>query len=88
MSYSKRASSQSTAKHRRRSSRKANANHIFGSAAVACLVLGCAWNIHANVFGASIYPTVGNFDAADNEPAVGDGGSTDAGRRHNSCSIA
>jgi hypothetical protein len=28
-------------------------------------VLGCAWNLYANVFGASIYPTVGggNFDA-------------------------
>jgi hypothetical protein len=28
-------------------------------------VLGCAWNLHANVFGASIYPTMagGNFDA-------------------------
>ena len=65
MSHSKRASSQSAAKNRRRSSRKANANHIFGGAAVACLVLGCAWNIHANVFGASIYPTVagGNLDA-------------------------
>jgi hypothetical protein len=32
---------------------------------VVCLVLGCAWNLYANVFGASIYPTVGggNFDA-------------------------
>jgi hypothetical protein len=28
-------------------------------------VLGCAWTLHANVFGASIYPTMagGNFDA-------------------------
>jgi hypothetical protein len=28
-------------------------------------VLGCAWNLYANVFGASIYPTMagGNFDA-------------------------
>jgi hypothetical protein len=32
---------------------------------VACLVLGCAWNLHANVFGASVYPSMaaGNFDA-------------------------
>ena len=30
---------------------------FFGSAAVACLVLGCAWTVYANVFGASIYPT-------------------------------
>ena len=65
MSYSTVASSQFAAKHRQRSSRKANANHIFGSAAVACLVLGCAWTVYTNVFGASIYPTVagGNFDA-------------------------
>jgi hypothetical protein len=48
-----------------RSFRKAIANHVFGSAAVACLVLGCAWTLYANVFGASIYPTMagGNFDA-------------------------
>ena len=65
MSYSTSASSQLAAKNRRRSSRKANGNHVFGGAAVACLVLGCAWNLYANVFGASIYPTMagGNFDA-------------------------
>ena len=51
-------------KHRR-PSRKAIPNHVFGSAAVACLVLGCAWNLHANVFGASVYPQLSsaNFDA-------------------------
>jgi hypothetical protein len=65
MSYSTGASQQFAAKSHRRSSRKANANHILGGAAVACLVLGCAWTLHANVFGASIYPTMagGNFDA-------------------------
>ena len=65
MSYSTSASRPFAAKNRRRSSRKANANHIFGGAAVAGLVLGCAWTLHANVFGASIYPTMagGNFDA-------------------------
>jgi Tlde1 domain len=49
----------------RRSSRKAIPNHVFGSAAVACLVLGCAWTLHANVFGASVYPQLGsaNFDS-------------------------
>src|SRR5258707_15820181 len=54
------------AAHRHRSaSRKAIPNHVFGSAAVACLVLGCAWNLHANVFGASVYPQLSsaNFDA-------------------------
>jgi len=51
-------------KHRR-SSCKAIPNHVFGSAAVACLVLGCAWTLHANVFGASVYPQLSssNFDA-------------------------
>lgn len=65
MSYSTSASRQFAAKNRRRSSRKGNANHIFGGAAVAGLVLGCAWTLHANIFGASIYPTMagGNFDA-------------------------
>ncbi|MDO8398002.1 MAG: DUF2778 domain-containing protein [Bradyrhizobium sp.] len=65
MSYSTSASRPFAAKNHRRSSRKANANHIFGSAAVACLVLGCAWTVYTNVFGASIYPTLasGNFDA-------------------------
>src|SRR5258708_32968069 len=49
----------------RRSSRKAIPNHVFGSAAVACLVLGCAWTLDANVFGASVYPQLSsaNFDA-------------------------
>jgi hypothetical protein len=49
----------------RRSSRKAIPNYVFGSAAVACLVLGCAWTLHANVFGASVYPRLSsaNFDA-------------------------
>src|ERR1700682_2595273 len=47
------------------SSRKAIPNHVFGSAAVACLVLGCTWILYANVFGASVYPQLssGNFDA-------------------------
>jgi Protein of unknown function (DUF2778) len=47
------------------SSRKAIPNHVFGSAAVACLVLGCAWTLHVNVFGASVYPQLSsaNFDA-------------------------
>ncbi|QOZ37970.1 hypothetical protein XH92_18845 [Bradyrhizobium sp. CCBAU 53421] len=39
--------------------------HFFGSAAVAALVLGCAWTVYANIFAASVYPSVGNasFDA-------------------------
>ena len=37
---------------------------FFGSAAIACLVVGCAWTVYANVFGASVYPALsnGNFD--------------------------
>jgi hypothetical protein len=65
MSHSTSASSQFAAHTYTKSSRKAFPNHVFGGAAVTCLVLGCAWNLYANVFGASIYPTVGNgnFDA-------------------------
>src|SRR4029077_12769132 len=53
------------AQKHRRSSRKAIPNHVFGSAAGACFVLGCAWTLHANVFGASVYPQLSstNFDA-------------------------
>ena len=38
---------------------------LLGSAAVASLVLGCAWTLYANVFGANVYPTLSssNFDA-------------------------
>src|SRR5882757_10369813 len=65
MSYSIGASRHFAANNHRRSSRKANTNHVLGSAAVTCLVLGCAWNLYTHVFGASIYPTIagGNFDA-------------------------
>ena len=58
-------------KHRR-SSCKAIPNHVFASAAVACLVLGCAWILHANVFGADVYPQLSsaNFDAVIRRPAI------------------
>ncbi len=50
----------------RRSSCKAIPIHVFGSGAVACLVLVCAWTLYANVFGASVYPQLrrANFDAS------------------------
>jgi hypothetical protein len=53
------------AAHHRNSSRKVIPNHILGGAAIACLVLGCGWTLHANVFGANVYPTLSrtNFDA-------------------------
>jgi cytoskeletal protein RodZ len=65
MSTSISASGKFASHHRRRSSRKAFPNHVLGSAAVVCLVLGCAWNLHVHVFGASVYPTMadGNVDA-------------------------
>jgi hypothetical protein len=39
---------------------------LLGSAAIACLVVGCGWTIYTNVFGASIYPSVsgGNVEIA------------------------
>ena len=38
---------------------------MFGSAAIASLMLGCAWTVYANVFAANVYPTLGSssFDA-------------------------
>jgi hypothetical protein len=49
----------------RRSSRKSLSRNFLGGAAVACLVLGCAWTVYANVFRADVYPTLGSasFDA-------------------------
>jgi type VI secretion system (T6SS) effector TldE1-like protein len=48
----------------RRSTRKAVPHAKFGSAVVASLMLGCAWTVYSNVFGASVYPTLSstNFD--------------------------
>jgi Protein of unknown function (DUF2778) len=53
------------APNRKRSSRKSFPQRFLGSAAIAGLVLGCAWTVYTNVFGASIYPSVNNaaFDA-------------------------
>jgi len=47
-------------------SRKAVPYNLLGSAAIACLVVGCGWTIYTNVFGASIYPSVsgGNVEIA------------------------
>jgi Protein of unknown function (DUF2778) len=47
-------------------SRKTVPYSLLGSAAIACLVVGCGWTIYNNVFGASIYPSVsgGNIDIA------------------------
>jgi hypothetical protein len=46
----------------RRSARKAKPLNLLGGTAVACLVLGCAWTVSANIFRADIYPQLGNAD--------------------------
>jgi hypothetical protein len=53
------------AHNRKKSSRKVIPQHFLGGVAIAAVVLGCAWTVYSNVFGASIYPSVNNaaFDA-------------------------
>ena len=65
MSTSTRACYEFPVPIRRKSPGKAGSYGLFGSAAIACLVVGCAWTVYANVFGASVYPALGsgNFDA-------------------------
>jgi hypothetical protein len=48
----------------RRSARKAIPLDFLGSAAVACLLLGCAWTVYANILRADVYPQLGsaNYD--------------------------
>jgi len=46
------------AHNRRKASRKVIPQHFLGSVAAAGLVLGCAWTVYSNVFGASIYPAM------------------------------
>src|SRR6266478_7050592 len=53
---------------RKKPSRKVIPRNFLGSAAVAGLVLGCAWTVYSNVFGASIYPSVNS--AAFEAPVV------------------
>jgi hypothetical protein len=66
MSYRTRAPNNSASRNHRNSSGKANPCIVFGGAVVTCLVLGCAWIVYANVFGASVFPatTGGKFDVA------------------------
>ena len=49
-------------RHHKHSSRKTVAPNFLGGAAVACLALGCAWTVYANVLGADVYPTLGSTD--------------------------
>ena len=54
--------------NRRKPSRKGIPQYFLGGVAVAGLVLGCAWTVYTNVFGASVYPSVNS--AAFEAPAV------------------
>ena len=56
------------AHNRKKSSRIVIPQHFLGGVAVAAVVLGCAWTVYNNVFGASIYPSMNN--AAFEAPAV------------------
>jgi len=56
------------APRRKKSSRRILPQHFLGSAAVAGLVLGCAWTVYANIFAASVYPSVSS--AGLDEPVV------------------
>ena len=67
MSTSKRACGPA-ARNRGKSPRSVLPHYFLGSVAVAGLVLGCAWTVYTNVFGAGIYPTVSS--AAFETPAV------------------
>ena len=40
----------------RNSSRKSLSQNVFGGAALACIVLGCAWTLTANVLGTGADP--------------------------------
>jgi hypothetical protein len=44
--------------------RKSASYSFFGSAAVACLVVGCGWTVYNNVFASNIYPSIdgGNIE--------------------------
>src|SRR5207237_2532195 len=54
--------------NRRKPSRRGIPQYFLGGVAVAGLVLGSAWTVYTNVFGASVYPSVNS--AAFEAPAV------------------
>ena len=53
---------------RRNRSRKAPSPTLFGSAAIACLVLGSSYVVYTNILASSVYPTIGS--AGFDEPVV------------------
>ena len=54
---------------RKASSGKANSGRLIGGGAIACLVIGCGYIVHANIFAASVYPTLGTASYV--EPVIG-----------------
>jgi Protein of unknown function (DUF2778) len=52
----------------RKSSRKMTTTNWLGAAAIGCVVMGAGWTVYSNVFGASVYPTVGS--AGYDEPVI------------------
>ena len=58
MSYSTSACVGFTGSRTGRSSRKSISPNALGGAAVACLVLACAWTVYANILRADVYPTL------------------------------
>jgi hypothetical protein len=57
-----------TAQDHRKSSRKTISQNVFGGAALACIVLGCAWTLTANVLGTGADPAA---VGANVEPVAG-----------------
>jgi Protein of unknown function (DUF2778) len=60
-------------RNRRNSPRKtALSPNLLGGTALACLLVGCAWTVYANVFGSEIYPSVnsGDFSVATRSAGV------------------
>jgi hypothetical protein len=53
---------------RKKSSRKILRQYVLGSAAIAGLVLGCAWTVYSNIFAAGVYPSMNS--AAYEAPVV------------------
>lgn len=45
----------------RKPSRKLTPTNWLGAAAIGCVVMGAGWTIYSNVFGASVYPSVGSI---------------------------
>ena len=46
--------------NRKRISRKTTSLRPFGGAAIACLLVGCAWTVYSNILAANVYPALDN----------------------------